>query len=51
MGCSKSNLKREAYSDTGLSQEARKISDNHPNLPSKGFRKEQGPKSAKGRNQ
>ena len=38
MGCSKSNLKREAYSDTGLSQEARKISDNHPNLSPEAIR-------------
>ena len=28
MGCSKSNLKRKAYSDTGLPQETRKILNN-----------------------
>ena len=32
LGCSKSCSKREVYSNTGLSQEARKISNKQPNL-------------------
>ena len=38
-GCSKSCSKREVYSNTGLPQEARKISNKQPNLTSKGARK------------
>ena len=37
MGCSKSSPKREVHSDTGLSQEIRKISNNN-NLPPKRIR-------------
>jgi len=32
-------LKREVYSDTGLHQETRKISNKQPHLPFKGIRK------------
>ena len=39
MGCSKSNSKREVYSDTGLLQKTRKISNKLPNLPPKIIRK------------
>ena len=39
MGCSKSSSKRDVYSDTGLPQETRKISNNQPNQLSKGIRK------------
>ena len=39
MGCSKSSSKRKVYSNTGLPQETRKISNKPPNLPSKGIRK------------
>ena len=39
MGCSKSCSKREVYSNIGLSQERRKISNKQPNLPSKGILK------------
>ena len=53
MGCSKSSSKREVYSDTGLPQEKKKISNNQPNPSSKGLRKEkkneQSPKSAERR--
>ena len=38
MWCSKSSLKRKAYSDTGLPQETRKILNKQPNLPSKWIR-------------
>ena len=41
MGCSKSSSKREAYCDTGLSQETRKISKKQPNLPLNELEKEQ----------
>ena len=33
----KSSFKKEVYSDTGLPQEMRKISNKQPNLPSKGI--------------
>ena len=36
LGCSKSSLKREVYSNTGLPQEARKPSNKQPNLTPKG---------------
>ena len=39
MGCSKRSSKKEVYSDTGIPQETRKISNKQPNLPSKGIRK------------
>ena len=39
MGCSESSSKRKVYSNTGLPQETRKISNKPPNLPSKGIRK------------
>ena len=39
MACSKSNSKREVYSNTGLPQETRKMSNKQPNLTSKGIRK------------
>ena len=39
MGQSKSSSKTEAYSDTGLPQQRRKISNKHPNLPFKGIRR------------
>ena len=39
MGCSRSCSKREVYSNIGLSQERRKISNKQPNLPSKGILK------------
>ena len=35
LGCSKSSFKREVYSNTGLPQEARKISNEQPNLAPK----------------
>ena len=35
MGCSKSNSKREDYSNTVLPQETRKISNKQPNLTPK----------------
>ena len=35
MGCSKSSSKREVYSNRGLSQETRKISNKHPDIPHK----------------
>ena len=41
MVCSKSSSKWEVYSDTGLPQEKRKISNKQPNLPSKGIRKKE----------
>ena len=37
--CSKSSSKREVYSNTGLPQEIRKISNKQTNLPSKGILK------------
>ena len=46
MGCRKSILKREVYSDTGQPQE-RKILNNQPDLSSNG--KEQSTVSTKGR--
>ena len=50
VGCSKSSSKREDYRDTGLPQEARKISSKQPKLPSKKFeKKEQSPKLAEER--
>ena len=39
MGGSKSNSKREVYSDTSLPQETRKISNKQYNLTPKGTRK------------
>jgi len=39
LGCSKSSSKREVYSNTGLTQEARKISNKQHNLALKGARK------------
>ena len=39
MGCSKSSSKREVYTDTGLPQDIRKISNKQPNPPSKGIRR------------
>ena len=38
MGCSESSSKREVYSNTILSQEARKISNKQPNLTPKAIR-------------
>ena len=35
MGCNKSSLKREVYSNTILSQEVRKTSNKQPNLTPK----------------
>ena len=40
MGCSKSNSKREVYSNTSLPQELRKISNKQPNLMPKATEKE-----------
>ena len=39
MGCNKNSSKKEAYSNTGLPEETRKISNEQPNLPTKGIRK------------
>ena len=39
MGCSKSTSKRKTYSDIGLPQETRKISNNESDLIPKGTRK------------
>ena len=39
LGCSKSGSKREAYINTGLHQEARKISNKQPNLTPKGAKR------------
>ena len=41
MGCSKSNSKREVYSNTSLPQELRKISNKQPNLMPKATEKEE----------
>ena len=41
MGYSKSSSKREFYSDTGLPQETRKISNKQHNLSSRGVKKDQ----------
>ena len=51
MGLSKSPSKKEIYSNTGIPQETRKISNKQPNLPLKIIRKKnkQRPKSAEGR--
>ena len=38
MGCSKSSLKREVYSNTILPQETRKISNKQPKLTPKAIR-------------
>ena len=38
MGCSKSSSKREVYSDTGLPQETRKISNKQPKQTPKRIR-------------
>ena len=47
---SKGSSMKEVYSDTDLPQEARKISNKEPSLPSKGIRKRiKSPKSAEGR--
>ena len=46
MGYSKSSSKREVYSDTGLSQQTRKISNKHSTMHLKELEKEeQRPKS------
>ena len=39
MRCNKSSPTREVYSNTGLPQQTRKISNKQPNLPSTGIRK------------
>ena len=39
MGCSKNKSKRKHYSNEGLPQETRRISNKQPNLPSKESRK------------
>ena len=39
LGCSKSCPKREGYSNIGLLQDARKISNKQPNFTPKGVRK------------
>ena len=39
MGCSKSNSKKEIYTNTGLPPEIRKISNKKHSLPCKGIRK------------
>ena len=39
LGFSKGSHKREAYSDTAVPQEARKVSNTQPNLTPKGARK------------
>ena len=39
MGCSKISPKRKGYSDTGLPQETRKISNKQLNIPLKSIRK------------
>ena len=39
MECSSGSSNREVYSDTGLSQEMRKISNKKPNIPKNGIRK------------
>ena len=39
MGCSKISPKRKGYSDTGLLQETRKISNKQLNIPLKSIRK------------
>ena len=52
MGCSKSNSKRDVYSDTILPQETRKkISNKQPNLTPKGTREKnkQNPKLVEGK--
>ena len=41
MGCSKSRSKREVHSDTGLSQETRKISNKQLNLHLKELEKQE----------
>ena len=41
MGCSKSSLKREVYSNTILPQETRKTSNRQPNFILKQLEKEQ----------
>ena len=41
MGHSKSSSKREAYSDTSLPQDTRKISNKQPNLTPKKLEKEE----------
>ena len=52
LGCSKSNSKREVYSNRGLPQESRKISNKLPNLTPKRRQKKnnkQNPNPPKGR--
>ena len=41
MGCSKSGTKREVYSNTGLPQETRKISNKQSNIHLKELEKEE----------
>ena len=45
----KSSSKREVYSDIGIPQETRKISDKQPNLPTKGIRKRTKHKVSRGK--
>ena len=50
MGCGKSSLKREIYSDTSLPQETREISNKKPNLtPKAKKKKDQNPKLVEGK--
>ena len=50
MGRSSSSSKREFYTNTGLPQETRKISNEQPNFIQKGIRKRTKPKLIEGRN-
>ena len=47
MGCSKNSSKKEVYSNTGLPQETRKISNKQLKLPPKGIRKRTKPKGSR----
>ena len=47
MGCSKSNSKREVYSNTVLTQDTRKISNKQPNLTPKAIRERRTKKTPK----
>ena len=49
VGCSKSSSKREVYSNIGLPQETRTISNKKSNPITEGIRKEQSPKLVEGR--
>ena len=49
MGCSKNGSKKDVYSDTGLPQETRKISNEQSNLTSKELEEETKPKVNKKR--